>query len=75
MGVHSESVLRSHCIDEKCMDLLARGSFDAFLLRRADLVGKAIADHVQSMALWGFADGPEPEAWFDDMWGGTSDAA
>ncbi len=76
-GEHDMSALRSHCVDEKCLELLSKGSYDAFLLRRADNVQRTIADHVQRMALWGFADGPEPETWFDstdDLWG-NSDAA
>lgn len=73
-GERDMSVLRSHCVDQKCLDLLRQGSFDEFLLRRADNVQRIIADHVQRMALWGFADGPEPEAWFNDLWG-DSDAA
>jgi hypothetical protein len=70
----STVALRSHCVDEACLALLKEGSHDAFLLRRADNVRQTIADHVQRMALWGFADGPEPDAWFDgpsDGWGDT----
>jgi hypothetical protein len=61
---------RSHCVDEECMELLAPGRLDDFLHRRSGLVREVIADHVQSMALWGFSDGPEPERLFsDDLWG------
>lgn len=63
-------VRRSHCVDEECADLLASASVDEFLLRRSELVRRVIADHVQSMALWGFSDGLEPERLFsDDLWG------
>lgn len=74
--VHSLSDLRSHCVDEECVTLLAKGDSLAFARRRAESVRRTIADHVQRMALWGFADGPEPDAWFDtdDTWG-TTDAA
>ncbi|WP_433891883.1 DUF262 domain-containing protein [Streptomyces sp. CA-111067] len=66
--------LRSHCVDEACLALLKEGAHDAFLLRRAVNVRQTIADHVQRMALWGFADGPEPDAWFEgpgEGWGDT----
>lgn len=63
-GEHDMSALRSHCVDEKCLELL-EGSYERFLRRRAAIVRRTIANHVQRMALWGFADGPEPEAWFD----------
>lgn len=63
--------LRSHCIDEECMDAFAPGQLHEFVQRRSVLVRKVIADHVQSMALWGFSDGPDL---FDDPWGGP-DAA
>lgn len=57
--------LRSHCFDEN-----ERVSYDSngtgSLLMRADAVRKVIADHVQSMALWGFSDGPDPESWFGE---------
>lgn len=57
--------LRSHCFDEN-----ERVSYDSdgtgSLLMRADSVRKVIANHVQSMALWGFSDGPDPESWFDE---------
>ncbi|MEU3354169.1 DUF262 domain-containing protein [Streptomyces sp. NPDC037389] len=66
-----EAALHSHCVDAEALKLLKDRQDDAFLLRRAEITGRIIADHVQSMALWGFTDGPEPEAWFDaDMWGG-----
>lgn len=67
------AALGSHCVDEEALDLLRRHRHEAFLARRSEIVTRTIADYVQSMALWGFADGPEPEAWFDDgtTWGGS----
>ncbi|MEV7137839.1 DUF262 domain-containing protein [Streptomyces tauricus] len=73
-GGQSESALRSHCIDEKGIELLERGEYEVFLFHRAEVVGQVIAEHVQKMALWGFTDGPEPQAWFDSLFGGD-DAA
>ncbi|MFF9677636.1 DUF262 domain-containing protein, partial [Streptomyces eurythermus] len=73
------AVLRSHCMDERCVDLLnafTDESTDEFLARRADIMTKVISDHVQRMALFGFSDGPEAEALFDDdIWGDSTDAA
>jgi hypothetical protein len=60
-----ERALSSHCVDTVCVDMLRQGAFDAFLQRRADIVRATIAGHGQRMALWGFADGPEPDAWFE----------
>ncbi|MGA5127421.1 DUF262 domain-containing protein [Streptomyces pseudogriseolus] len=73
------AVLRSHCMDERCVDLLnayTDESTDEFLARRADIMTKVISEHVQRMALFGFSDGPEAEALFDDnIWGDSTDAA
>jgi hypothetical protein len=63
--VMDERALPSHCVDSVCVDMLLLGRFDEFLQRRADIVTQTIAGHVQRMALWGFADGPEPDAWFE----------
>ena len=65
----SSGANRTHCLDEECVRLLMVGAVDEFMQRRADLVRKVIADHVQSMALWGFSDGPDTEALFSDLWG------
>lgn len=68
-------VRRSHCVDDTCMELLVPGHLDDFVQRRSELVRKVIADYVQSMALWGFSDGPEPESLFsDDLWGDSGAA-
>jgi hypothetical protein len=67
-------ILRSHCLDTKCVKLLEEGKYGDFFNRRAGLLKKQIGDHVQRMALWGFADGTDPEAWFDDLWGDDSAA-
>lgn len=73
------AVLRSHCMDERCVELLdtyTTESTDEFLARRADIMTTVISDHVQRMALFGFSDGPEAEALFDDnLWGDSTDAA
>jgi hypothetical protein len=76
-GTPDLATLSSHCVDDVCLALLERGRHDDFLARRAENVRQVIADHVQRMALWGFADGPEPDAWFDgtdNKWG-HNDAA
>ncbi|MFV2196694.1 DUF262 domain-containing protein [Nocardiopsis sp. LOL_012] len=62
----TEEALRSHCVDETGLKFLKQGRRDDFVRRRADLIHEVIARYVQSMALWGFADGPQPEAWFED---------
>ncbi|MFD4262585.1 DUF262 domain-containing protein [Streptomyces sp. NPDC058534] len=73
------AVLRSHCMDERCAELLNlhdAESTDEFLTRRAKIMTTVISDHVQRMALFGFSDGPEAEALFDEsLWGDTTDAA
>lgn len=71
-----ESVLRSHCMDERCAELLDLEDVDGFLARRAAITARLISDHVQRMALFGFSDGPAAEALFDEnLWGDTTDAA
>ncbi|GAA3495975.1 hypothetical protein GCM10019016_030760 [Streptomyces prasinosporus] len=73
------AVLRSHCMDERCVELLdmhTTESIDEFLARRADIMTTVISDHVQRMALFGFSDGPAAETLFDeDLWGDSTDAA
>ncbi|WP_130796922.1 DUF262 domain-containing protein [Streptomyces otsuchiensis] len=67
-----ESGAASHCVDDTALSLLARGDHERFLKRREIALTQLISGHVQRMALWGFADGPEIEAWFDqpdDIWG------
>ncbi|MEU9412087.1 DUF262 domain-containing protein [Streptomyces sp. NPDC048281] len=62
--------LRSHCVDDQCMNFLLSGDLDEFLRRRSEVVRQVIAGHVQKMALWGFSDGPAPENLFsEDLWG------
>ncbi|MEU0472900.1 DUF262 domain-containing protein [Streptomyces olivaceus] len=73
------AALRSHCMDDRCLELLhlldSEGT-DAFLARRGKIMTAVISDHVQRMALFGFSDGPEAEALFDtNVWGDTTDAA
>jgi hypothetical protein len=66
-------------MDERCVDLLdacTDESTEEFLTRRADIMTTVISDHVQRMALFGFSDGPEAEALFDEnLWGDGTDAA
>ncbi|MEU2993334.1 DUF262 domain-containing protein [Streptomyces griseoincarnatus] len=73
------AVLRSHCMDERCVELLEMPTsegIDEFLARRADIMTRVISDHVQRMALFGFSDGPAAETLFDeDLWGDSTDAA
>ncbi|MEV6982801.1 DUF262 domain-containing protein [Sphaerisporangium sp. NPDC051017] len=61
-----ERVLASHCLDPEAMELLRSGHESQFLERRAAIVRKVIADHVQSQALFGFRDGPDLTALFDE---------
>jgi hypothetical protein len=83
LGLFSEwwdsAALRSHCMDERCVELLNlhdTESTDEFLARRARIMTTVISDHVQRMALFGFSDGPEAEALFDEsLWGDSTDAA
>jgi hypothetical protein len=55
----SEEVLASHFIDEKGWHLWRHDRQDEFVSYRAKLVKKAILDHVQENALFGFPDGPD----------------
>ncbi len=61
-----ERVLTSHCIDEKAMSLLLTHQGSQFLERRAAITTQVITDHVQSHALFGFRDGPDVTALFDE---------
>ncbi|MEV5408226.1 DUF262 domain-containing protein [Thermopolyspora sp. NPDC052614] len=63
---YDERVLSSHCIDEKAMSLLLTSQWSQFLERRAAITTQVIADHVQSHALFGFRDGPDVTALFDE---------
>ncbi|MEV0782135.1 DUF262 domain-containing protein [Streptomyces sp. NPDC050423] len=57
--------LRSHCLDKGSTRALESGSDADFMLRRSSIAETAITHHVQSMALWGFQDGPELDSWFE----------
>jgi hypothetical protein len=61
-----DRVLASHCLDDTSLALLASGLPEAFLEQRAAAVEKAIYDHVQNHALFGFRDGPDVTALFDE---------
>ncbi|MEU8396846.1 hypothetical protein AB0C28_16780 [Nonomuraea sp. NPDC048892] len=61
-----ERVLASHCLDAELVRLLRQGRADDFLKRRAAEVEAIIHDHVQSRALFGFRDGPDVAALFDE---------
>lgn len=65
--------LRSHCIDERCVELLNKGDAQAFLDRRGELLDEVIAHNVQRHALFGFRDGPDIRSLFDE--GADSDVA
>lgn len=58
--------LESHGVDTKALKLLHDGEYAAFLLRRASALQTMIKNHAQSMALWGFADGPDLGDLFDE---------
>ncbi|GAA1505866.1 hypothetical protein GCM10009677_42850 [Sphaerisporangium rubeum] len=59
-------VLASHCLDDEAIALLRAGQSIAFLERRAIKVEMTIFHHVQSRALFGFPDGPDVTALFDE---------
>jgi hypothetical protein len=59
-------VLYSHCLDAQMVDVLRSGRTSLFLERRAEIVRKVIADHVQAHALFGFRDGPDVTALLDE---------
>lgn len=59
-------VLASHCLDDEAIALLRAGQSIAFLERRAIKVEMVIFHHVQSRALFGFPDGPDVTALFDE---------
>jgi len=63
-----EKTMRSHCLDVQSMHALMEEDAAHFLSRRSELAAATIAGHVQSMALWGFPDGPETESWFEEGW-------
>lgn len=63
-------ILESHCIDSRSIKLLQRGRIDSFFEHRAPVVSEVIRKHVQSHALFGFRDGPDPGNIFDDSRGG-----
>lgn len=58
-------VLASQCIDMTASEIQEFGP-EAFLVRRADLLVATIARIVQRHALFGFRDGPDVRALFDD---------
>ncbi|WP_137233865.1 DUF262 domain-containing protein [Streptomyces sp. BPSDS2] len=61
-----EQVLHSHCLDLRSRNALLSGDTEEFLFLRSEFTSMTIARHVQSMALWGFPDGPDPESWFEE---------
>ncbi|MEO3884284.1 DUF262 domain-containing protein [Nonomuraea sp. B5E05] len=61
-----ERVLASHCLNEGSLALLRGGQQVSFMVRRANDVEEAIYRHVQSRALFGFPDGPDVTALFDE---------
>jgi hypothetical protein len=61
-----ERVLASHCLDAEAIGSLRLGHGQQFLEKRAAVVEKVISDHVQSHALFGFRDGPDVTALFDE---------
>lgn len=65
-GKVAGSLLTSHGIDAKGVVLLLEGDEAAFLERRSALLRRVIGEHVQNRALFGFRDGPELAALFDE---------
>jgi hypothetical protein len=67
LGEHlDERVLTSHCLDRAYIELLRSSRWREFLEDRATTVAGVIYDHVQSHALFGFRDGPDVTALFED---------
>jgi hypothetical protein len=60
------AVLASHCVDEVWTDQVSAEGPDGFLRHRADRLRVKIAEIVQRHALFGFPDGPDVRALFDD---------
>jgi hypothetical protein len=63
------AVLDSHCIDHLCAKLLFSERYEEFLNRRANILSDVIEEHVQRRALFGFRDGPDVSALFDEPTG------
>jgi hypothetical protein len=61
------ATLESHCIDGQAAELLYADKIGAFLEHRAASLSTIISDHVQRHALFGFRDGPDLSALFDDV--------
>jgi hypothetical protein len=57
--------LQSHCLDPAMVEKLRSGDGQAFLRDRAVVVAIVIAEHLQSMALFGFPDSLDVAALFD----------
>jgi hypothetical protein len=72
LGSADRAVLESHCIDSQAAELLSDGEYEAFLKRRANTLSNVIKDHVQQRALFGFRDGPDVEALFEEPLGDDS---
>jgi Protein of unknown function DUF262 len=68
----SSAALRSHCIDDYAADMLLAGRYEEFLDRRAETLSVVIKEHVQNRALFGFRDGPNVLALFDEVEDGAS---
>ncbi len=65
-GELTASDLESHGIDTEGVILLIEGDETAFWAHRSVQLRRAIGEHVQNRALFGFRDGPDLAALFDD---------
>lgn len=65
-GGVAPSDLASHAIDAEGLMLLIDGNELAFLRHRSAQLRRIIGQHVQDRALFGFRDGPDMAALFDD---------
>lgn len=61
-----EEILSSQCMDFECVEALRKDKVEDFIARRSKIVTDVIRRNVQRNALFGFSDGPEPAALFDD---------
>lgn len=65
-GEVRHQTLASHCLNAQSVHLMRTGQIEDFLKHRAKITRMTISAHVQNMALFGFRDGPDVAALFDE---------
>jgi len=58
--------LHSHALDEISLDLLRQAQYEMFIEYRSERLARIIAEQTQAHALFGFRDGPDFAALFED---------